>query len=90
VGFLSLIRSAAHALDNHDTRCNALLPGAIKTQLNEQELKDKEKRVCVFGGQFSAGEDERAGGFGGASVVSGSALSGNLVERGCWLMGVCL
>jgi L-rhamnose 1-dehydrogenase len=41
---LSLMQSMAVALGKHKIRCNALLPGTIKTQLNEEDLNDDKKR----------------------------------------------
>lgn len=43
-GVLSLMQSTAVALGKHGIRCNALLPGTIKTQLNEEDLDRPEKR----------------------------------------------
>lgn len=43
-GVLSLMQSTAVALGKHGIRCNALLPGTIKTQLNEEDLADDAKR----------------------------------------------
>jgi L-rhamnose 1-dehydrogenase len=43
-GVLSLMQSCACALGKYNIRCNALLPGTIKTQLNERDLEDDEKR----------------------------------------------
>ncbi|KAH8887904.1 short chain dehydrogenase [Thozetella sp. PMI_491] len=43
-GVLSLMQSTAVALGKYNIRCNALLPGTIKTQLNEEDLADEEKR----------------------------------------------
>ncbi|KAJ3146443.1 L-rhamnose-1-dehydrogenase [Geranomyces michiganensis] len=43
-GVLSLIQSSACALGKYGIRCNALLPGTIKTQLNEKDLEDESKR----------------------------------------------
>lgn len=48
-GILSLMQSMAVALGKHNIRCNALLPGTIKTQLNEEDLKDDEKRKYMEG-----------------------------------------
>lgn len=39
----------ACALGKHNIRCNALLPGTIRTQLNEEDLKDEEKRKYMEG-----------------------------------------
>jgi L-rhamnose 1-dehydrogenase len=38
------MQSCAVALGKNNIRCNALLPGTIKTQLNERDLEDEEKR----------------------------------------------
>ena len=38
-GILSLMQSCACALGKYNIRCNALLPGTIKTQLNEKDLE---------------------------------------------------
>lgn len=43
-GVLSLMQSLACALGKYKIRCNALLPGTIKTQLNEKDLADDKKR----------------------------------------------
>jgi len=39
-GVLSLMQSTATALGKYHIRCNALLPGTIRTQLNDEDLKD--------------------------------------------------
>lgn len=48
-GILSLMQSCACALGKYRIRCNALLPGTIKTQLNEEDLKNEEKRRYTEG-----------------------------------------
>ncbi|KAI1819059.1 3-oxoacyl-reductase [Xylaria intraflava] len=48
-GVLSLMQSCAVALGRHRIRCNALLPGTIKTQLNEDDLADDDKRAYMEG-----------------------------------------
>jgi len=48
-GVLSLMQSCAVALGKHGIRCNALLPGTIRTQLNEEDLKNDEKRKYMEG-----------------------------------------
>ncbi|KAF2968288.1 hypothetical protein GQX73_g5283 [Xylaria multiplex] len=48
-GVLSLMQSCAVALGKHGIRCNALLPGTIKTQLNEEDLNDGKKREYMEG-----------------------------------------
>lgn len=42
-GVLSLMQSCAAALGEHGIRCNALLPGTIRTQLNEDDLVGEKK-----------------------------------------------
>ncbi|KAI0526707.1 3-oxoacyl-reductase [Xylaria bambusicola] len=48
-GVTSLMQSCAVALGKHGIRCNALLPGTIKTQLNEEDLNDDGKRAYMEG-----------------------------------------
>lgn len=48
-GVLSLMQSAAVALGPHGIRCNALLPGTVRTQLNEEDLADDKKREYMEG-----------------------------------------
>ena len=48
-GVLSLMQSCACALGKYNIRCNALLPGTIKTQLNEEDLANEEKRKYTEG-----------------------------------------
>lgn len=48
-GILSLMQSMAVALGKHKIRCNALLPGTIKTQLNEEDLANEEKKKYMEG-----------------------------------------
>ncbi|KAL8388248.1 hypothetical protein RB595_009361 [Gaeumannomyces hyphopodioides] len=48
-GVLSLMQSTAVALGGYGIRCNALLPGTIKTQLNEADLADDAKRAYMEG-----------------------------------------
>ena len=43
-GVSSLMQSCAVALGKYGIRCNALLPGTIKTQLNEEDLNNETKR----------------------------------------------
>ncbi|KAI5291252.1 hypothetical protein KEM54_005699 [Ascosphaera aggregata] len=44
-GLLSVLQSAAVALGPYNIRCNALLPGTIRTRLNDEDMADKEKRI---------------------------------------------
>lgn len=48
-GVLSLMQSTAVALGKYGIRCNALLPGTIRTQLNEEDLSDESKRAYMEG-----------------------------------------
>lgn len=48
-GVLSLMQSTAVALGQYNIRCNALLPGTVRTQLNEEDLKDEQKRSYMEG-----------------------------------------
>lgn len=43
-GILSIIQSTACALGPFGIRCNALLPGTIRTALNDEDLSDDEKK----------------------------------------------
>lgn len=48
-GVLSLMQSTAVALGKYNIRCNALLPGTIRTQLNDEDLADDDKRKYMEG-----------------------------------------
>lgn len=48
-GILSLMQSTACALGPYGIRCNALLPGTVRTQLNEEDMKDDKKREYMEG-----------------------------------------
>lgn len=48
-GILSLIQLTACALGQYGIRCNALLPGTIRTALNDEDLKNPEKREYMEG-----------------------------------------
>ena len=43
-GVLSLMQSTAIALGRHGIRCNAVMPGAILTDINKEDLSDLNKR----------------------------------------------
>ena len=75
-GVLSLIQSAACALGKHGIRCNALLPGTIKTQLNDKDLENEEKRRYMEG-RIPLGRTGVTGDLVGPAVFLGcEALSG--------------
>ncbi|KAF1988558.1 L-rhamnose 1-dehydrogenase [Aulographum hederae CBS 113979] len=73
-GVLSLMQSCACALGQYQIRCNALLPGTIKTQLNEKDLEDPEKKRYMEGriplGRTGVPED-----LGGPAVFLASDMS---------------
>lgn len=48
-GVLSLMQSTAVALGKYNIRCNALLPGTIRTQLNDADMSDEKKRSYMEG-----------------------------------------
>ncbi|CAK7219133.1 L-rhamnose-1-dehydrogenase [Sporothrix eucalyptigena] len=48
-GVKSLMQSCAIALGKYGIRCNSLLPGTIRTQLNDVDLADAAKRTYVEG-----------------------------------------
>jgi L-rhamnose 1-dehydrogenase len=48
-GVLSLMQSEAVALGPYGIRCNSLLPGTIRTQMNDDDLKDDNKREYMEG-----------------------------------------
>lgn len=48
-GVLSLMQSTAVALGRYGVRCNALLPGTIRTQLSDEDLADEAKRAYMTG-----------------------------------------
>ena len=48
-GVTSLMQSMAVALGKYKIRCNALLPGTIRTQLNEVDLADEAKGKYMEG-----------------------------------------
>ena len=79
-GVLSLMQSCACALGKYSIRCNALLPGTIKTQLNEEDLNDDKKREYMEGriplGRTGVPEDMV-----GPAVFLGCELSAYMVSR---------
>ncbi|KAI5308865.1 L-rhamnose-1-dehydrogenase [Ascosphaera atra] len=48
-GVLSVIQSAAVALGRYNIRCNALLPGTIRTRLNDEDMENQEKKSYMEG-----------------------------------------
>jgi L-rhamnose 1-dehydrogenase len=54
-GVLSLMQSTACALGKYNIRCNALLPGTIRTQLNEEDLRDGSEKKRYIEGRIPLG-----------------------------------
>ncbi|KIW94257.1 uncharacterized protein Z519_05573 [Cladophialophora bantiana CBS 173.52] len=54
-GVLSLMQSTATALGKYNIRCNALLPGTIRTQLNDEDLKDASDKKAYMEGRIPLG-----------------------------------
>lgn len=74
-GVLSLIQSSACALGKYNIRCNSLLPGTIKTQLNEKDLEDETKRTYMEG-RIPLGRTGVPSDLAGPAIFLGSDLSG--------------
>jgi L-rhamnose 1-dehydrogenase len=83
-GVLSLMQSAACALGRYGIRCNALLPGTIRTQLNEEYLADDEKRKYMEG-RIPLGRTGVPKDLAGPAVFLASELSGYVVSV-CFLL----
>ena len=78
-GITSLMQSCAVALGKYGIRCNALLPGTIRTQLNDEDLKNDDKRKGMEGriplGRLGLPHD-----LAGPAVFLASNLSGYVVS----------
>ena len=83
-GVLSLMQSAACALGRYGIRCNALLPGTIRTQLNEEDLADDEKRKYMEG-RIPLGRTGVPKDLAGPAAFLASELSGYVVSV-CFLL----
>jgi L-rhamnose 1-dehydrogenase len=68
------MQSAACALGSKGIRCNALLPGTIRTQLNEEDLADEGKRKYMEG-RIPLGRLGRTHDLAGPAVFLASDLS---------------
>lgn len=79
-GILSLMQSCAVSLGKYRIRCNALLPGTIRTQLNDADMADDKKREYMEGriplGRLGKTED-----MAGPAVFLASDLSGYVVSK---------
>jgi len=67
-GVLSLMQSTACALGKYSIRCNALLPGTIRTQLNEQDLADGSEKKAYMEGRIPIGRLGRPDDLAGPAV----------------------
>ncbi|PQE25676.1 Short-chain dehydrogenase reductase SDR protein [Rutstroemia sp. NJR-2017a BBW] len=77
-GVLSLTQSMACALGKYHIRCNALLPGTIRTQLNEEDLANDEKRKYMEG-RIPLGRTGIPSDLAGPAVfLASEELSGNM------------
>jgi len=90
-GVLSLMQSCAVALGKYGIRCNALLPGTIRTRLNEEDLSDEGKRRYMEGrvplGRLGRPEDLA----GPAVFLACGELSGYVVSRlFLFLLNMCV
>ncbi|KAJ9612997.1 L-rhamnose-1-dehydrogenase [Cladophialophora chaetospira] len=54
-GINSLMQSTATALGKYNIRCNALLPGTIRTQLNDEDLRDGSEKKKYMEGRIPLG-----------------------------------
>ena len=78
-GVLSLMQSCACALGKYNIRCNALLPGTIRTQLNDEDLKD-EKKKAYMEGRIPMGRIGMPKDMVGPAVFLGCELSGYMAS----------
>lgn len=73
------MQSCAVSLGKHGIRCNALLPGTIRTQLNDADMSDDKKREYMEGriplGRLGKTED-----MAGPAVFLASDLSSYVVR----------
>lgn len=91
-GILSLMQSTATALGKYKIRCNALLPGTIRTQLNDDDLADGTDKKRYMEGRIPLGRLGRPDDMAGpalflacgelSSYVSGAAI---LVDGGSFV-----
>ena len=79
-GILSLMQSCACALGKYNIRCNALLPGTIRTQLNEADLSDEKKRTYMEG-RIPLGRLGKPSDLAGPAVFLASDLSQYVVSH---------
>lgn len=74
------MQSIAVALGKYGIRCNALLPGTIRTQLNDEDMNDPAKREYMEG-RIPLGRLGKTGDLAGPAVFLGcEELSGYVVS----------
>lgn len=78
-GVLSLMQSCAVALGKYGIRCNALLPGTIRTQLNDEDMSDPVKREYMEG-RIPLGRLGQPADMAGPAVFLASGLSSYVVS----------
>jgi L-rhamnose 1-dehydrogenase len=83
-GILSLMQSTATALGKYNIRCNALLPGTIRTQLNDEDLKDGSEKKAYMEGRIPLGR------LGQPSDMAGPALFLACGELSSYVTGASL
>ena len=91
-GVNSLMQSTATALGKNNIRCNALLPGTIRTQLNDEDLQDGSEKKKYMEGRIPLGRLGRPEDMAGPAVwlahpelsgyVSGASI---LVDGGAFV-----
>jgi L-rhamnose 1-dehydrogenase len=87
-GVLSLMQSTACALGKYGIRCNALLPGTIRTQLNDQDLPDGSEKKAYMEGRIPIGRLGRPEDLAGPAVFLACAeLSGYVTGAGLLVDG---
>jgi len=74
-GVLSLMQSCACALGKYKIRCNALLPGTIRTQLNDEDLAEGSEKKAYMEGRIPLGRLGQPHDMAGPAVFLGSELS---------------
>jgi len=67
-GVLSLMQSTACALGKYGIRCNALLPGTIRTRLNDRDLEDGSEKKSYMEGRIPLGRLGRPDDLAGPAV----------------------
>jgi L-rhamnose 1-dehydrogenase len=83
-GVLSLMQSMACALGKYNVRCNALLPGTIRTQLNVEDLRDGSEKKAYMEARIPLGR------LGVPEDLAGPALFLSVPELSGYVTGASL